>query len=189
MPRKSKGRYYNKLSDFYIDSRVGFRGRKDVDDVMNSLNMFFLKISKFRPRRFNIGDVVRVKKSPDHGWLRDKPELWGKPATIKKLHARSLGDMDYEGFEIQIGGKGNWIYVGSDNVTKANRASGRTLKLISGYFKAKPIGNDLYKLEVKYRGGFKKKAGTYRLGTIENGVYTFIPSIVRTPVYGGSGSI
>lgn len=30
MPKKSKERYYNKITDFYIDSRVGFRGIREM---------------------------------------------------------------------------------------------------------------------------------------------------------------
>lgn len=36
MPREAKKRYHNKLSDFYIDSRVSFRGRREIDNIINS---------------------------------------------------------------------------------------------------------------------------------------------------------
>jgi hypothetical protein len=122
MPRKSKERYHNKLSDFYIDSRVGFRGRREMQAKMLELNEYFRSVTKYRPRRFNVGDVVRVKNPPwNNAWLKSNPQLWGKTAKVKKTTDRSLSDLDYEGVYIQFGGKGSWVYTGSDDVTKVNR--------------------------------------------------------------------
>lgn len=122
MPRKSKEKYHNKLSDFYIDSRVGFRGIRDVVKKLRELKDYFRRITKYRPRRFAVGDTVRIKKHPQgNAVLRSNPQFWGKTAKVKKLTERSLSDLDYEGLYIQIGGKGNWIYVGSQEVTKVIR--------------------------------------------------------------------
>ncbi|MDD5453946.1 MAG: hypothetical protein PHW62_00400 [Candidatus Ratteibacteria bacterium] len=122
MPRKSKERYYNKISDFYIDSRVGFSGIRAMEIKKGDLETYFRSITKYRPRRFNIGDMVRIKNPPSHNaWLRDNPATWGKTAKVKKIMERSLSDLDYEGLEIQFGGKGSWVYVGSSDVTKVQR--------------------------------------------------------------------
>ncbi len=122
MPRKSKERYYNKISDFYIDSRVGFHGIRDMYEQKGDIETYFRGITKYRPRRFNVGDMVRVKNPPPHNaWLISNPATWGKTAKVKKTTERSLSDLDYEGMEIQFGGKGGWIYVGSNDVTKVQR--------------------------------------------------------------------
>lgn len=121
MPRKSKKQYHNKITDFYIDSRVGFRGLNEVKKLLGMLESFFRSITKFRPRRFNVGDTVRIKDPPSHNaWLRSNPQLWGKTAKIKKVREREISHPDYEGMEIQFGGKGGWGYVGSDDITKVN---------------------------------------------------------------------
>lgn len=122
MPRKSKERYHNKINDFYIDARVGFRGIREMYAKLGELEDYFRGITKYRPRRFNIGDTVRINKTNlSNAVLESHPEWWGKTAKVKKLTERSLSNLDYEGLYIQVGGKGGWIYVGSDNVTKVNR--------------------------------------------------------------------
>lgn len=119
MPRKSKEKYYNKIDDFYIDSRVGFRGIREMELRLARLKSYFMGITKFRPRKFNLGDTIRIRKpATNNAWLRSNPQLWGKTAKVKKIAERSLSDPDYEGMYIQVGGKGNWIYVGSGDITK-----------------------------------------------------------------------
>ncbi len=122
MPRKSKERYYNNIDDFYIDSRVGFRGIKELYVKKDEIADYFRRIAKYRPRRFIMGDMVRIKKPPiSNAILRNNPQAWGKTAKVMKLTDRSLSDLDYEGVYIQIGGKGGWLYVGSDDIAKVNR--------------------------------------------------------------------
>lgn len=122
MPKKSKERYYNKITDFYIDSRAGFRGIREMYSQREQLEDFFRQITKYRPRRFGVGDMVRIKKPPtNNAWLRSHPETWGKTAKVKKTTERSLTNLDYEGLYIQFGGKGGWVYVGSGDVTKVQR--------------------------------------------------------------------
>lgn len=119
MPRKSKERYYNPLSDFYIDTRTGFRGRKELDNILDSLNEIFYGFTKFSKPKFSVGDWVIVKKDTNNkGLISDYSNLnlGGKRAKIVKLSPRSISNPKYEGFYIRIDGRGNHIHASSYDV-------------------------------------------------------------------------
>lgn len=120
MPIKRKEKYYNKIDDFYIDDRVGFSGMSELHGIMKDLKDQFMQFTKFKTRKHNIGDWVKIRKDTNNKGLISDFDLnhGGKKAKVVKLAERYLSDPEYEGFYIRIDGKGPHIYAGNNDVNK-----------------------------------------------------------------------
>lgn len=115
MPIKRKEQFYNYIGHFYIDDRVGFSGMREMREIMKELGDQFMQFTKFKTRRHNISDWVKIRKDTNNKELISDV---GKKAKIVKLAKRDLSNPEYEAFFIRIDGKGPHIYTESNDVNK-----------------------------------------------------------------------
>lgn len=120
---KKPDHYVNRLIDFYIDSRVGFRGVTDVRKSMNDLAEDMKPIVKYDKPRFVVGDIVRP--NPEAGNVAVRNALEKKPDVKFKIMEMERGlDPHYIGYQIvdvdKKPFKKNWIYAGNNNLSQGD---------------------------------------------------------------------
>lgn len=121
---KKPDHYVNTLGDFYIDDRVGFKGRKRVRAIIESIREELMKIVKQYTPKIIVGDIVKPSSMyPSNVVLRDRlklnPNLKLKIVTMEKgLDPHYIGyyavNSDQKPF------KKNWFYVGNNDIIKEN---------------------------------------------------------------------
>ncbi len=120
---KKPDHYVNSLSDFYIDDRVGFNGRKELRELLKELKERMRPIVKYDKARFVVGDVVRPNPESANvsvgNALEKKPDIKFKIMEMERgLDPHYIGyqvvDVDVKPF------KKNWIYAGNDSLSQGD---------------------------------------------------------------------
>lgn len=119
--KNDKQHYTNKLHDFYIDDRVGFKGMRELYQLRDDLESELKQIVKYDKPKFVVGDIVKPDASTGNVALQDA--LKEKPDITFKIMEMTRGlDPHYIGYEIvdvdKKPFKKNWIYAGSDNLVQ-----------------------------------------------------------------------
>ena len=116
--KNDKSHYTNKLNDFYIDDRVGFKGIRDVMRLRGELETELKKIVKYEKPKFVEGDIVKPDKLTSNVALKDFGNM---DKTFKIVEMTRGLDPSYVGYQIvdvTQPYKKNWIYAGSDDLIK-----------------------------------------------------------------------
>lgn len=122
---KKPDHYVNTISDFYIDDRVPFRGRKRLRKIIESIKLELMEITKRHKPQILVGDIVRSSSQhPSNVVLRDRLE--NNPNLMLKIVSIELGlDPNYIGYQAVNSDekpfKKNWIYVGSNDIILVKR--------------------------------------------------------------------
>jgi len=116
-----KTHYTNRLSDFYIDDRVGFRNRKSVRELIDDIGHDLREIVKYDEANILIGDVVKPIRVTANVALKDIMEKNPNVEFNVVKMERGL-DPSYIGYYIVESDKKpfqkNLIYAGSNDIEK-----------------------------------------------------------------------
>ncbi len=121
LKKDDKNVHSNTLHDFYIDDRVGFKGIKEVKEIIKDIETVLFQIVKRDKPSIVVDDIVRRQKYTGNITL-DKYDI-SKSFRVMKI----MYDLDphYFGYEIVDTDlkpfKKNWIYAGNDDLEKITR--------------------------------------------------------------------
>lgn len=116
--KKDGDHHTNSIHDFYIDTRVGFRGTRRVRDLIEEITEDLMKIVDRDQPKIVVTDIVRRNKYVSNIAL----QKYSREKTFRVMEIIYDLKPNYFGYYIVETSlkpfKKNWIYAGSDDLEK-----------------------------------------------------------------------